>query len=258
MPKSSSFTCPSRVTSTFDGLRSRWTIRFACAWATADSTSRNSRMRASMSSASLVAVPVDVPAVDVLEHQVGLPGRRDAGVDQPGDVRMREPGEDRAFALEALLAGAADQRGIQQLDRGACLRSGRRCARPATRCPCRRGRSARRACRRPSVTPARAAAGDGRGGLPRENPRRSAARCSSSSASTSAASSGSSAQRRQAGLALRGRQVQHPIEVRAGPAPACASSAAHTSPLRSGRSETAGKRRHHAARRASSWRTRCR
>ena len=33
-------------TSTFDGLRSRWTIRLACAWATADSTSRNRRMRA--------------------------------------------------------------------------------------------------------------------------------------------------------------------------------------------------------------------
>ena len=43
MPKSSSFTCPSFVTSTLDGLRSRCTTRFAWACATASSTSRNRR-----------------------------------------------------------------------------------------------------------------------------------------------------------------------------------------------------------------------
>ena len=54
----------------------------------------------------LVAEAIDVPAVDVLEHEVRLAGARDAGVDEPGDVRMREPREDRAFALEALFAAA--------------------------------------------------------------------------------------------------------------------------------------------------------
>ena len=90
----------------------------------------------------LVAVAVDVAAVDVLEHQVRLSGAGDAGVDQPRDVRMREPREDRAFALEALLAGAADQRRVQQLERGAALEAAVAARAPATRCPCRRGRSA--------------------------------------------------------------------------------------------------------------------
>ena len=48
MPKSSSLTSPAAVTSTFDGLRSRWMIRLACACATADCTSRTSRMRSSI------------------------------------------------------------------------------------------------------------------------------------------------------------------------------------------------------------------
>ena len=48
IPKSSSFTCPCFATSTFDGFRSRWTIRFACACATAASTWRNSCSRASI------------------------------------------------------------------------------------------------------------------------------------------------------------------------------------------------------------------
>ena len=65
----------------------------------------------------LVAEAIDVAAGDVFEHQVGLSRARDAGVDEPGDVRMREAREDGAFALEALLAAAADQRGVQQLQR---------------------------------------------------------------------------------------------------------------------------------------------
>jgi hypothetical protein len=47
--------------------------------------------------AFFVAIAVDVTAVDVLEHQVGLAGRRHAGVDQPRDVRMSEPRENGAF-----------------------------------------------------------------------------------------------------------------------------------------------------------------
>ena len=37
---------------------------------------------------ALVAVAVDGLAVDVLEHEIGLAGLRDAGVDEVGDVRM--------------------------------------------------------------------------------------------------------------------------------------------------------------------------
>ncbi len=54
-----------------------------------------------------VAVAVDALAVDVLEHQVRLAVRRDAGVDQLRDVRVAQPGEDAALAPEALLAVAA-------------------------------------------------------------------------------------------------------------------------------------------------------
>ena len=124
MPKSSSLTCPSALTSTFEGFRSRWTTRLACAWATAASTSRNRRMRASTPSACVVAVAIDRLAVDVLEDEVRLAARRDAGVDQPGDVRVGQPREQAAFAPEPLLAArraGAHQREVQQLDRGAAL-----------------------------------------------------------------------------------------------------------------------------------------
>ena len=50
--------------------------------------------------ALVVAEAIDVLAVDVLEHQVRLTGARHPGVDQPGDVRVRQPGEDRPLALE--------------------------------------------------------------------------------------------------------------------------------------------------------------
>ena len=121
MPKSSSLTWPSTLTSTLAGLRSRCTIRLACAWATASSTSRNRRRRASMPERVLVAIAVDGLAVDVLEHEIRLAGRRDAGVDEVRDVRVGEPGEDGAFAPESLFAGAADQRDVQQLDRRAAF-----------------------------------------------------------------------------------------------------------------------------------------
>ena len=51
MPKSSSFTRPSGVTSTLLGFRSRCSTRLLCACATAASTSRNSRIRASIEAA---------------------------------------------------------------------------------------------------------------------------------------------------------------------------------------------------------------
>ncbi len=58
----------------------------------------------------VVAVAIDVLAVDVLQHQVGLPGSRDAGVDQPRDVRVRELGQHRPFAAEPALAFPPEQR----------------------------------------------------------------------------------------------------------------------------------------------------
>ena len=69
----------------------------------------------------VVAVAIDVLAVDVLEHEVGLTGPRDAGVDQPRDVGVRQLGEDRAFAAEPGLPFPPEQRRVQQLDRGAAL-----------------------------------------------------------------------------------------------------------------------------------------
>ena len=44
-------------------------------------------MRALDAERPIVAVLIDVAAVDVLEHEVRLAGGRDAGVDQPRDVR---------------------------------------------------------------------------------------------------------------------------------------------------------------------------
>ncbi len=65
-----------------------------------------------------LAVLVDGLAVDVLEHQVGLRAvGRDAGVEQAGDVRVRQPREDAAFALEARRVAMPEQAGAQELDR---------------------------------------------------------------------------------------------------------------------------------------------
>jgi hypothetical protein len=65
-----------------------------------------------------VAILVDGLAVDVLENEIGLPGLRDARVDQMRDAWVSEPREERAFAPEPLFAGAIDQRDVQELDRG--------------------------------------------------------------------------------------------------------------------------------------------
>ena len=64
-----------------------------------------------------VTIVVDPFTLDEVQDQVRLARRRDACVDQSRDVRMREPGQDIAFAAEALLAGLPDQRGVQELDR---------------------------------------------------------------------------------------------------------------------------------------------
>src|SRR5437660_75749 len=66
---------------------------------------------------ALVTVLVDSLALDVLENQIGLAGRGQAGIDQFRYVRMRQPAEDTALAFESLLATLPRQRNVQKLDR---------------------------------------------------------------------------------------------------------------------------------------------
>ena len=66
-----------------------------------------------------VAIAVDGFARDEVEHEVGLSARRHARVEQARDVRVGQPGQDGAFALEARCAGVAEHRQVQQLDRHA-------------------------------------------------------------------------------------------------------------------------------------------
>ena len=96
---------------------SRWTTRFACASETASATSRKRRRRALDVEPPIVAIPVDVLSVDVLEHEVGLSPLGHAGIEEARDVGMHEPGEDRALPPEALPAGAADEARVEKLDR---------------------------------------------------------------------------------------------------------------------------------------------
>ena len=74
-------------------------------------------MRSSTIKPRVIAVRVEVQALDEFEHEIRLAGVRDAGIDQAGNVRMRQPREDRALAAESLFAAAADERRVQQLDR---------------------------------------------------------------------------------------------------------------------------------------------
>ena len=67
--------------------------------------------------AAIVAPAVDALALDVLEHQVALAGRRDAGVEQPGDVGMIEPAEQSTLAREALVRTGVGRGQAHQLDR---------------------------------------------------------------------------------------------------------------------------------------------
>ena len=53
-----------------------------------------------------VAVAVDALPVHELEHEVRLAAGRDAGVEQAGDVGVREPCQELAFALETQGTGA--------------------------------------------------------------------------------------------------------------------------------------------------------
>ena len=67
-------------------------MRLACACPTAASTWRNSE-RAHRAGVLLLDERVYSLAVYVLEYQVRLAARAHAGVEQPRDARVREPGE---------------------------------------------------------------------------------------------------------------------------------------------------------------------
>ena len=96
MPKSRSFTWPSRDTRTFDGFRSRWTTSWACAWATASRTSRKSRTRDVDVEAAGVAVPVDRLALDVARAR-GTAGRPPS---TPASIRRAMFGCERRARIE--------------------------------------------------------------------------------------------------------------------------------------------------------------
>ena len=63
----------------------------------------------------LVAEPIDVVAFDIFEHEIGLPGRGDARVEELRDVRVREAAEHAALTFESLLT--ARESDTQELDR---------------------------------------------------------------------------------------------------------------------------------------------
>ena len=67
---------------------------------------------------SCLAVLIDALPVDVLEHDVRLSERRQAGVDQSRYVRVAQPRQDARLATEPGLAVAADEAGVEQLHRG--------------------------------------------------------------------------------------------------------------------------------------------
>src|ERR1700754_839124 len=64
----------------------------------------------------LITVSVEGDSFDILQHQVGLTGLRDAGIENACDVRMCQLGEHSPLATEALLPAAAHEGDVQQFD----------------------------------------------------------------------------------------------------------------------------------------------
>jgi hypothetical protein len=71
--------------------------------------------------ASLIAPGIDRRTIHVLEDQVRLAGSAYAGVEQPGDVGMGQPGKQIAFGPEAGFAPGTAQCERQELDRAGAL-----------------------------------------------------------------------------------------------------------------------------------------
>src|SRR5215475_9762913 len=70
----------------------------------------------------LIAVPVNLVALYVLENKKRLAGERHSCVNQVGDVRMFQAAQNAAFALEPFFAGLSYQRDIKNLHRDAPLK----------------------------------------------------------------------------------------------------------------------------------------
>src|SRR5262249_48586684 len=227
MLKSSSLTWPSRLTRTFDGFRSRCTMRLACACDTAACTSRKRRMRASMPSCSSSQNRSMWRPSMCSSTRYGWPV-----VDTPASISRAMCGcvsrEDRPLALETRLAAAADERGVEELQRRLALEQ-----------PVAAGREPDAA--HPAVSDRRhqrvRADGDtGQGGLERLDRRRGIKKAFGRKASMLLE------QRRHVGrplgvlhlpgrqppVALLRRQVQDPIEMIARAEPAAAVDAPHT------------------------------
>ena len=62
------------------------------------------------------AVAIDRFALDVLEHQVGLPVIVHARIEQARDVRMREPCEQARFVADLVRGVAPESATVEQLD----------------------------------------------------------------------------------------------------------------------------------------------
>src|SRR5882757_1380313 len=67
--------------------------------------------------ATLIAITVNLLAVDILQHKIGLAGVGYTGVDQFGDMRISEKRENPAFASETILSFFSQQRDVQKLQR---------------------------------------------------------------------------------------------------------------------------------------------
>ena len=99
---------------------SRCTIRLACAWATALSTSRKTRTRAPDVQGVVVTVAIDRHAVHVLQYEKRLTRFGDAGVNQLRDVRMDDACQEAALPGEARFV-TADKGDRRKLDSGTPL-----------------------------------------------------------------------------------------------------------------------------------------
>ena len=64
---------------------------------------------------ALIAVTVDLVAVDIFEHKIGLASGGDTGVDQLGNMRVGKQREYLAFAFEAVFTLFSQQRDVEKL-----------------------------------------------------------------------------------------------------------------------------------------------
>ena len=115
MPKSSSLAWLSAVTRMLAGFRSRCTTSWPWAYATACATWLNRRSRCGQPRRAARDPGVDAFALDQLQRQPRLPVFRHACVVQPGDVRVRQRGQDLAFALQPFGQARQPPAAVRQL-----------------------------------------------------------------------------------------------------------------------------------------------